>query len=121
MPAVRSAIGNLPFLSVEVYDSSGVVLTRVFTDGSGNYSVSSNLRTGTYYLRTSNVRAEDSVRFQAKGMPLGEYVLVEVEDNLDLAAGSQTEPLGRGLCQTGRAKRGQQAGLYLVGRVLPGV
>jgi hypothetical protein len=54
--SVRSAIGNLAFLSVEVYDSSGVVLTRVFTDGSGNYSVSSNLRTGTYYLRTSNVR-----------------------------------------------------------------
>ncbi len=35
---------------------------------------------GKLRLRTSNVRAEDSIRFQAKGMPLGEYVLVEVED-----------------------------------------
>ncbi|HEY2184144.1 MAG TPA: PAS domain-containing protein [Xanthobacteraceae bacterium] len=35
---------------------------------------------GKLTLRTSNVRAEDSMRFQAKGMPLGEYVLVEVED-----------------------------------------
>lgn len=53
--SVRSAVGGLPLLSVEVYDSSGVVWTRVFTDGSGNYSVSSNLRTGAYYVRTSNV------------------------------------------------------------------
>jgi two-component system cell cycle sensor histidine kinase/response regulator CckA len=35
---------------------------------------------GKLALRTSNVRAQDSVRFQGKGMPLGEYVLVEVED-----------------------------------------
>jgi two-component system cell cycle sensor histidine kinase/response regulator CckA len=35
---------------------------------------------GKLALRTSNVRAEESARFQAKGMPLGEYVLVEVED-----------------------------------------
>src|SRR5436190_3842483 len=35
---------------------------------------------GKLTLRTSNVRAEDSARFQAKGMPLGEYVLVQVED-----------------------------------------
>jgi two-component system, cell cycle sensor histidine kinase and response regulator CckA len=35
---------------------------------------------GKLTLRTSNVRAEDSVRLQARGMPLGEYVLVEVED-----------------------------------------
>jgi len=35
---------------------------------------------GRLMLRTSNVRAEDSARFQGKGMPLGEYVLVEVED-----------------------------------------
>jgi two-component system cell cycle sensor histidine kinase/response regulator CckA len=35
---------------------------------------------GTLTLRTSNVGAEDSARHQHKGMPLGEYVLVEVED-----------------------------------------
>jgi two-component system cell cycle sensor histidine kinase/response regulator CckA len=35
---------------------------------------------GRLTLRTSNVSAEDAARFQAKGMPLGEYVLVEVED-----------------------------------------
>ena len=35
---------------------------------------------GRLTLRTSNVRAEESARFQAKGMPLGEYVLVEVQD-----------------------------------------
>lgn len=35
---------------------------------------------GKLTLRTSNVRAEDSIRLQGKGMPLGEYVLVEVED-----------------------------------------
>ena len=35
---------------------------------------------GKLALRTSNVRAEDSMRFQGKGMPLGEYVLVEAED-----------------------------------------
>ncbi len=35
---------------------------------------------GKLTLRTSNVRAEESERLQAKGMPLGEYVLVEVED-----------------------------------------
>jgi two-component system cell cycle sensor histidine kinase/response regulator CckA len=35
---------------------------------------------GRLALRTSNVRAEDSLRLQGKGMPLGEYVLVEVED-----------------------------------------
>jgi two-component system cell cycle sensor histidine kinase/response regulator CckA len=36
---------------------------------------------GRLVLRTSNVRAEDSARLQGKGMPIGEYVLVEVEDN----------------------------------------
>jgi two-component system cell cycle sensor histidine kinase/response regulator CckA len=35
---------------------------------------------GTLTLRTSNVGAEDSARLQHKGMPFGEYVLVEVED-----------------------------------------
>jgi two-component system cell cycle sensor histidine kinase/response regulator CckA len=35
---------------------------------------------GKLTLRTSNVSAEDAASFQAKGMPLGEYVLVEVED-----------------------------------------
>ena len=35
---------------------------------------------GTLTLRTSNAGAEDSARHQHKGMPLGEYVLVEVED-----------------------------------------
>jgi two-component system cell cycle sensor histidine kinase/response regulator CckA len=35
---------------------------------------------GRLTLRTSNVGAEDSVRLQGRGMPLGEYVLVEVED-----------------------------------------
>jgi two-component system cell cycle sensor histidine kinase/response regulator CckA len=35
---------------------------------------------GKLTLRTSNVRAEDGERLQAKGMPTGEYVLVEVED-----------------------------------------
>ena len=35
---------------------------------------------GKLTLRTSNVRAEDGERLQAKGMPMGEYVLVEVED-----------------------------------------
>jgi two-component system cell cycle sensor histidine kinase/response regulator CckA len=35
---------------------------------------------GRLIVRTSNVSAEDSARFQSKGMPLGEYVLVEVED-----------------------------------------
>ena len=35
---------------------------------------------GKFTLRTSNVGAEESTRFQYKGMPIGEYVLVEVED-----------------------------------------
>jgi two-component system cell cycle sensor histidine kinase/response regulator CckA len=35
---------------------------------------------GKLTLRTSNVSAEDAAGLQAKGMPLGEYVLVEVED-----------------------------------------
>jgi two-component system, cell cycle sensor histidine kinase and response regulator CckA len=35
---------------------------------------------GKLTLRTSNVGAEESARLQGKGMPLGEYVLVEVED-----------------------------------------
>jgi two-component system cell cycle sensor histidine kinase/response regulator CckA len=35
---------------------------------------------GTLTLRTSNVGADDSARLQHKGMPFGEYVLVEVED-----------------------------------------
>ena len=35
---------------------------------------------GRLTLRTANVRPEDSVRLQGKGMPIGEYVLVEVED-----------------------------------------
>jgi two-component system cell cycle sensor histidine kinase/response regulator CckA len=35
---------------------------------------------GTLTLRTSNVGAEESARLQHKGMPFGEYVLVEVED-----------------------------------------
>jgi two-component system cell cycle sensor histidine kinase/response regulator CckA len=35
---------------------------------------------GTLTLRTSNVGAEDSAGHQHKGMPLGEYVLVQVED-----------------------------------------
>jgi two-component system cell cycle sensor histidine kinase/response regulator CckA len=32
-------------------------------------------------LRTANVGADDSARFQYKGMPVGEYVLVEAADN----------------------------------------
>ncbi len=35
---------------------------------------------GKLTVRTSNVGAEESARYQYKGMPLGEYVLVEVED-----------------------------------------
>src|SRR6185295_1494459 len=35
---------------------------------------------GKLTLRTSNVSADDSARYQYKGMPLGEYVQVEVED-----------------------------------------
>ena len=35
---------------------------------------------GRLTLRTSNIRADQSTSFQAKGMPIGEYVLVEVED-----------------------------------------
>jgi two-component system, cell cycle sensor histidine kinase and response regulator CckA len=35
---------------------------------------------GKFTLRTTNVGAEESTRFQYKGMPIGEYVLVEVED-----------------------------------------
>src|SRR4029453_6977349 len=35
---------------------------------------------GKFTLRTSNLSAEDSARFQYKGMPIGEYVLVEVAD-----------------------------------------
>jgi two-component system, cell cycle sensor histidine kinase and response regulator CckA len=35
---------------------------------------------GTLTLRTSNIGAEASGRFQYKGMPVGEYVLVEVAD-----------------------------------------
>jgi two-component system cell cycle sensor histidine kinase/response regulator CckA len=35
---------------------------------------------GKLTLRTSNVNADASARYQYKGMPLGEYVLVEVED-----------------------------------------
>ena len=35
---------------------------------------------GKLTLRTSNVGAEDSILLQGKGMPIGEYVLVEVED-----------------------------------------
>jgi two-component system, cell cycle sensor histidine kinase and response regulator CckA len=35
---------------------------------------------GTLTLRTGNVSADESARYQYKGMPLGEYVLVEFED-----------------------------------------
>jgi two-component system, cell cycle sensor histidine kinase and response regulator CckA len=35
---------------------------------------------GRLTLRTSNIGAEDSTLLQGRGMPLGEYVLVEVED-----------------------------------------
>ena len=35
---------------------------------------------GKFTLRTSNLGAEESARFQYKGMPIGEYVLVEVQD-----------------------------------------
>jgi two-component system, cell cycle sensor histidine kinase and response regulator CckA len=35
---------------------------------------------GRFTLRTSNLDAEGSARFQYKGMPIGEYVLVEVAD-----------------------------------------
>jgi two-component system, cell cycle sensor histidine kinase and response regulator CckA len=35
---------------------------------------------GKLTLRTSNVSAEESARYQYKGMPAGEYVMVEVED-----------------------------------------
>jgi two-component system, cell cycle sensor histidine kinase and response regulator CckA len=35
---------------------------------------------GRFTLRTSNLDAEESARFQYKGMPIGEYVLVEVQD-----------------------------------------
>ena len=36
---------------------------------------------GQLTLRTANIAAEESARFQCKGMPVGEYVLVEVADN----------------------------------------
>jgi two-component system cell cycle sensor histidine kinase/response regulator CckA len=36
---------------------------------------------GRLTLRTTNVGAEESARFQYKGMPIGEYVLVEAADN----------------------------------------
>jgi two-component system, cell cycle sensor histidine kinase and response regulator CckA len=36
---------------------------------------------GRFTLRTSNLDAEASARFQYKGMPIGEYVLVEVADS----------------------------------------
>src|SRR4029077_19079604 len=35
---------------------------------------------GKLTLRTANVGAEPSAQYQYKGMPIGEYVLVEVED-----------------------------------------
>jgi two-component system cell cycle sensor histidine kinase/response regulator CckA len=35
---------------------------------------------GRFTLRTCNLDAEESARFQYKGMPIGEYVLVEVAD-----------------------------------------
>ena len=35
---------------------------------------------GKLTLRTANVGADESARFHYKGMPIGEYVLVEVED-----------------------------------------
>jgi two-component system cell cycle sensor histidine kinase/response regulator CckA len=35
---------------------------------------------GKLTLRTANIGAEDSASYQLKGLPLGEYVLVEVED-----------------------------------------
>jgi two-component system cell cycle sensor histidine kinase/response regulator CckA len=35
---------------------------------------------GKLTIRTANVNAEESATFQGKGMPLGEYVLVEVDD-----------------------------------------
>ncbi len=35
---------------------------------------------GKLTLRTLNIRADESMSFQAKGMPMGEYVLVEIED-----------------------------------------
>ena len=35
---------------------------------------------GKLTLRTANVGADESATFQYKGMPIGEYVLVEVED-----------------------------------------
>ena len=35
---------------------------------------------GRFTLRTSNLDAEESARFQYKGMPIGEYVMVEVQD-----------------------------------------
>ena len=36
---------------------------------------------GWLTLRTANVGADESARFQYKGMPVGEYVLVEAADN----------------------------------------
>jgi two-component system cell cycle sensor histidine kinase/response regulator CckA len=47
---------------------------------------------GKLTLRTSNVRAGESERLQAKGMPLGEYVLVEVEDT---GTGIASEIIGK--------------------------
>ena len=35
---------------------------------------------GKLTLRTANVSADESAKYQYKGMPIGEYVLVEVED-----------------------------------------
>jgi two-component system cell cycle sensor histidine kinase/response regulator CckA len=36
---------------------------------------------GKLVLRTSNITADESTRFNYQGMPLGEYVLIEVEDS----------------------------------------
>ena len=49
-----SAVVPLPDLKVEIYGSTGQLLTSVTTDAGGNYSVDSGLPTGDYFVKTAN-------------------------------------------------------------------
>ena len=41
-------------VTVEIYNSSGILVTSVLTDATGIYTTRANLPTGTYYARAIN-------------------------------------------------------------------
>lgn len=60
---VRTAAANVAIVSalIEVDDANGAVVTRILTDASGNYTAATNLRTGSYHVRTRTSRFVDEV------------------------------------------------------------